>query len=56
MQRRNRQRWLAAVVILVWLAAGEYAVGFVPVVGRGEIYFRALPFLVVLAWFIASWD
>jgi len=56
MSGRNRQRWVAAVVILVWLVASEFAVGSLPVVGRGAIYLRVTPFLVLLAWFIASWD
>jgi hypothetical protein len=60
MSERNRRRWVAAVIALVGLIAAEFAMGFVVkalgVVGRGVIILHAIPVLILLAFFIASWD
>ena len=59
MSERNRRRWVAAVIALVGLIAAEFAMGFVAnvvgAVGRGVIIAHAIPVLILLAYFIASW-
>ena len=57
MSERNRRRWVAAVIALVGLIAAEFAMPFVAkAVGRGVIILHAIPVLILLAYFIASWD